>query len=143
MMNKMMRKSILAGAVLALALGSAQARRAAVPMVEPDRVVVATAEKPISADAMQQAIINGGASHDWTVVAKTPEKVTLRHVRKEIEATVDVSYDATGFKIQYVSSANLDSSGSGANAQIHPTYNNWIKNLNQSISLAATQQAGR
>ena len=135
---KMMNKSALAALVLVVATGVAQAR-GVVPIVEPSRVAITQADKPLPADAIQRAIVAGGAVQGWMAVSQEPGQMTLRYAKSNYEAVVRVDFDGTGFQIHYVSSMGLKATGSGADASIHPNYNRWIESLNRTITLEASR----
>lgn len=52
-------------------------------------------------------------------------------VRKH-HATINIPYNTQSYSINYVSSLNLDDSGSG---KIHRNYNRWVNGLNQAIQI--------
>ena len=133
-MNK--SKKILAAAALVLAAAGAQAVRGSVPLVERPRVeLLANDGKAGSVERVRAAVVKGGETHHWTVQDEQPGQLTLRQQKGAIELLVKVRYDAQGYQTQYVSSTGLyyEQTADGG-AKIHPTYNNWMKNLDSAIA---------
>ncbi|MBB3194250.1 hypothetical protein [Roseateles terrae] len=136
-----MMKKMMAGLALALVFGAVQAR-STVPLVEPERVVVAATADALTAEQVKQAIVRGGAKHEWTVVREEAGKVQLKYIKQnKHEVVVDVSYDTTGFQIRYVGSTNMKYEQANGTAMIHPFYNTWVSNLSRSISTEAATLA--
>lgn len=123
-------KTAMIALSLGLALGTAQARDE--PMLVPERVSLA-AKPELTQVKLHDALVRAGARRNWTVQNDAPGELTLKQSRNgKHEATVKISYDATGYQLAYVNSYNLN-----ANAEkqrIHPTYNMWIRNLSADIS---------
>lgn len=131
-------KRIIAALSLLVLMGVAQARMT-VPLVEPERVALASGTATLPPDAMKQSIIRGGAQHGWTVTADVPGKLTLKYNKQDKhEVVVDVSYDGQGFQIRYVSSTNMKFEVVDGVRKIHPFYNNWITNLSRAIAAQAS-----
>ncbi|MCV2368084.1 hypothetical protein [Roseateles oligotrophus] len=133
-------KKVLLAVALASLMGAAQAARSPVALVEPARVVLAsatsTAAQTPTMEQVKSAIIKGGVVHDWMLASDEPGKLRLKFNKQDKhEVVVDVSYDPSGFQIRYVSSVNMQYATSGAGAIIHPFYNKWIGSLSQSILL--------
>jgi len=128
----------VAAVLLALAAGMAQAR-SAVPLQQPERVLLAAPTgQALSQAQVRQAIVQGGAQHGWTVAADTANTVQLRFAKEgKHVVVVDVTYDAGGFQIRYVSSVDMKYEQRGDVAVIHPFYNRWIDNLSRSITAQA------
>jgi len=129
-------KRILIATALVLAALSAQAVRSSVPLVERPRVeLLANDGKAGAAERVRAAIVRGSEVHHWTLQDEQPGQLTLRQQRGAIELLVKVSYDALGYQTQYVSSTGLyyEQTADGG-AKIHPTYNNWMKNLDSAIA---------
>jgi len=120
---------------LALAAGTAHASRRAVPLIEPARVELATGanENP---EVVKDAIIAGGAARGWVAVSSDPGKLRLKYDKQggKHEVVVDVTYDAKGYQLKYVSSFNMKYENGANGPMIHPFYNKWIDNLIQSIA---------
>jgi len=129
-------KTIVCALALSLSLGLAQARSAE-PLIEPSRVVLVSGQDR-SLDQLKQAIVRGGARHNWTLAKEEPGKLTLKYNKQnKHEVVVEVSYDLEGFQIRYVSSVNMKHDS--ATGEIHPFYNKWVANLSQAISTEINQ----
>ncbi len=127
-------KQLLVAASLGLALGTAQARDE--PMWNPDRVSVQQ-NANITADSLRVAIIRGGARRNWQLLDEAPGEVRLKQSRQgKHEATVKVTYDATGYQLSYANSYNLNADVE--RQRIHPTYNMWLRNLSGDIASEIT-----
>jgi len=119
---------------LALAAGVAQAR-SAVLLIEPARVELAVGANQ-NAEAVKDVIIAGGAERGWSVVTSDPGRVRLKYDKHngKHEVVVDITYDARGYQLRYVSSFNMKYEN-GPNGQlIHPFYNKWVEGLMQAIA---------
>lgn len=121
--------SLLLAAVLAAACGPAIAGKQD-PMVIPvyEKVESTNGIAPTAA-RIKAAIIHAGKSRGWTVTDSEPGKVTLRYAPRTHEVIVAVRYDANGFKIEYVSSREMNYEIKRGTPEIHGNYNRWIRNL--------------
>lgn len=135
-------KKIAAGLALAALLGVAHART--VPLVEQERVALVSTGAALTPELVKQSIVRGGARYEWTVVNEQPGKIQLKHNKQnKHEVTVEVSYDASGFQIRYVSSVNLNYSEKNGAPVIHSIYTIWLANLTRAITAeAGTPAAG-
>jgi hypothetical protein len=97
-----------------------------VPAYEP---VESTNGIPPSAARIKAAIIHAGKTRGWAVVDSEPGRVTLRYAPRTHEVVVAVRYDANGFKIEYVSSREMNYEIKRGAPRIHGNYNRWIGNL--------------
>lgn len=104
------------------------------PMVVPvyERVESTNGIAP-SAARIKAAIIHAGKSRGWTVADSEPGRVTLRYAPRTHEVVVAVRYDANGFKIEYVSSREMNYEIKRGTPEIHGNYNRWIRNLANDI----------
>lgn len=151
-------KQLALALALAATMGTAWARSA--PLVEPERVLLPSAEgQSRGAQAVRAAIVAGSESLGWTVVSDEPGKLRLKYNKQgKHEAVIDAVYDADGYQLRYVDSVNLNYRPTGeaprfgaargyadpapaspaeTGPQIHPNYNRWIANLIKTIRLAA------
>jgi hypothetical protein len=76
-----------------------------------------------------QQIRRAGASLGWRMQDIRPGVIRAVYTRGSHQAVVDVVFDPRTFSIRYVSSLDLNYDG----AQIHPTFNGWVRNLEQAI----------
>ena len=127
-------KKMVVGMILASLVGVSQAR-SAVPLVEPDRVVLVAGQSALTPDQVKQAIVRGSAKLGWTVASDEPGKLRLKYNKQnKHEVVVDVSYDNAGFQVRYVNSVNMKYEQVNGVAHIHPFYNTWVSNLSRAIS---------
>ncbi len=126
-------RAILLAASLCVVTAVASARSAV--MVDLGRQSIST-PSPLTTKAVHDAIIAGGSRHSWQVVGDKAGVLTLETDSRDHQAVVDVAYDATGYKITYKSSTNLNYEQSEKRTTIHPKYNKWIEELNSSIHSA-------
>lgn len=130
------RSSALAiGAVLALALHSGAAHARAEALYDAPQVVFSGAYVP-TAPQVRDRIIQAGQSLGWVVTREAPGVVELQYDKQQGKhmAAIAVRYDHAGYKIDYVTSYNLNYAEVDGNRRIHPNYNRWIRNLMQRIS---------
>ncbi|TXD78753.1 hypothetical protein FUT87_21190 [Mitsuaria sp. TWR114] len=131
-------KKMVVGLILASLVGVSQAR-SAVPLVEPDRVVLVAGQSALTPDQVKQAIVRGSAKLGWTVASDEPGKLRLKYNKQnKHEVVVDVSYDNAGFQVRYVNSVNMKYEQVNGVAHIHPFYNTWVSNLSRAISSEAS-----
>lgn len=88
---------------------------------------------PVSAARVKAAILHAGKIRGWTALEGEPGRVILRYTPRTHEVVVAVRYDANGFKIEYVSSREMNYEIKNGKAEIHGNYNRWIRNLSQDI----------
>ena len=126
-------KKMVVGLILASLVGVSQAR-SAVPMVEPDRVVLVAGQSALTPDQVKQAIVRGSAKLGWTVASDEPGKLRLKYNKQnKHEVVVDISYDNAGFQVRYVNSVNMKYEQVNGVAHIHPFYNTWVNELRTAI----------
>ncbi len=133
--------------LLALCASTARAGKHDV-MVVPGYQTVATPNgiSP-SAARIKAAILHAAKKRRWEVVSTEPGKVTLRYAPRTHEAIVAVRYDDKGFKIEYVSSKELNYEVRKNSTRIHGNYNIWINNLAEAIQtsevLSVPEEGGK
>lgn len=134
MITKLRLKQVLVAASLGLTLGTAVARDE--PMWNPERVTVQS-QANLTQDSLRVALIRAGARRNWTVQDDAPGELRLKQSRNgKHEATVKITYDATGYQLSYADSYNLNVDVS--RQRIHPTYNMWLRNLSADIASEVT-----
>ncbi|WP_374675233.1 hypothetical protein [Ideonella sp.] len=122
---------------LAAALGTAHGRDA--PMVQPGRVLLATADGQASGTpAVRAAILKGAQGLGWMLGAEEPGKLTLKFNKQgKHEVVIAAVYDDKGYELTYVDSTNMNfSRHADGSMEIHPNYNRWIANLIKHIATA-------
>jgi hypothetical protein len=118
------RSSLVLAGILVALLGGC--RSANIYNVSAAPVV---ANKPVTLDDMQKAIVRAGAALGWQM--KPVETGLIEgtlHLRTHM-AKVHIKYDTTNYSITYKDSSNLDYDGTN----IHKNYNGWIQNLDKAI----------
>jgi len=128
-------KYLIAPLMLALALAAAPAAAKVDELHEAQRVVVVGSRgKSTTAAQVHDAIATAGTPRGWMLVDDQPGRVTLRNViRGKHTVVVAVDYDAEGFRIDYVSSENLNYREKNGRRYIHPKYMQWTAQLAQDI----------
>ncbi|MBK0400871.1 hypothetical protein H0I76_16850 [Limibaculum sp. M0105] len=127
-------KSLLPGAILALALAIGGCRAAPIYNAEDVAYTAApsTTAQGFTLDDYRAAIIRAGAKRGWAFTDEGPGHLVGNvAVRNKHFATVDVLFDTEEFSIEYKSSRNLNYDAS--RGEIHPNYNSWISNLQNDI----------
>ena len=115
---------VLAGIVVALLGGC---RSAAIYNVSAEPVV---ANKPVSMDDVQKAIVRAGAGLGWQMKPVEPGLIVGTLNLRTHMAMVDIRYDTKTYSITYKdSSSDLYYDGKS----IHKNYNGWIQNLDRGI----------
>lgn len=123
------RSALVAAGIAVALLGGC--RSAAIYNVQASPVV---ANKKVTMDDMQKAIVRAGAGLGWQMKAVKPGEIlgTL-HLRTHV-AVVDIRYNTKEYSITYKDSTNLDYDGTN----IHKNYNGWIQNLDNGIRVQIT-----
>jgi hypothetical protein len=81
-------------------------------------------------------IRRAGAGLGWVMQEQGPGLMRGTLNLRTHQAVVDIPYDTRRFSIRYVSSANLDYTGS----TIHRNYNTWVRNLQNAIVVQSGAQ---
>lgn len=83
----------------------------------------------ITMEQVKDAIIRAGSGLGWHMRPVEPgHMIGTLSVRSHM-AKVDITYDTDSYDITYKDSSNLNKKGD----KIHPNYNGWIQNLDNSI----------
>jgi hypothetical protein len=103
-------------------------------MQEFDNLPITTADgKQPSGEQIRKAIVQAGASRDFTSAVQPGNKVRLTYARRDHSLVVEVVFTAKSYSIRYVDSANLGYGMEGGRPVIHPNVNKWLNNLRQGI----------
>ncbi|RJX30786.1 MAG: hypothetical protein C4516_08510 [Oxalobacter sp.] len=114
-------------------------------VVNHDNIPLTTAgKKTLSTTDIQNLIIEAGRSmrRPWSIESQSPGKLLATlNVRGKHTVMVDITYSTTHYSIQYKDSVNMSHAVCEGYAFIHPNYNQWVKQLKESIDnkLAAFQ----
>lgn len=120
-----------------LAASSAHAQRPLVPIVDRPNVPVVTASgKPLSQEALKQAIISGGANgpRRWLVVPEADGK-TLKgtYIVRQHTVVVQIVPESNSYSVKYADSSNMKYALDNGKPVIHPFYNDWVDQLIRAI----------
>ena len=116
-------------AVIALSLQSGAALARTADLYDAPKVLSVSAT-PLEATQTRDRIVAGGQALGWAVTREEPGLVELSFDKQgKHQVTVAVRYDQTGYKIDYVTSFNLNYEELGGVRKIHPNYNRWVLNL--------------
>jgi hypothetical protein len=127
----------LAVGAAVLAASSAHAQRAPVPIVDLPNVPVVTASgKPLSQEALKQAIISGGANgpRRWLIVPEGDGK-TLKgtYIVRQHTVVVQIVPGSNSYSVKYADSSNMKYAVEYGKPVIHPFYNDWVDQLVRAI----------
>lgn len=124
-------RHIALGVVMAVAVGSAMARNTEI--YEPPKMLWASAAEPTQ-QQLRDRIVAAGQSLGWVVNKEEAGRLELLYDKQgKHQVTIAVQYDATGYKIDYLNSVNLDFAEANGVRRIHPNYNRWVRNLMKRI----------
>jgi hypothetical protein len=87
------------------------------------------ANKPVTLEDVQKAIVRAGATLGWQMKLVKPGLIVGTLNLRGNMAKVDINYDTKAYSITYKDSSGLNYDGS----TIHKNYNGWIENLNNGI----------
>ena len=129
-------RMLLAVAAL-IAAATAHAQRALVPIVDRPNVPAVTASgKPLSQEALKQAIISGGANgpRRWLIVAEGDGK-TLKgtYIVRQHTVVVQIVPGSNSYSVKYADSSNMKYTVYDGKPVIHPFYNDWVDQLIRAI----------
>lgn len=119
----------LLAVVVALSLQSGAALARTADLYDAPKVLSVSAT-PLDVAQMRDRIVAGGQALGWAVTREEPGLVELSFDKQgKHQVTVAVRYDPAGYKIDYVTSFNLNYEELGGVRKIHPNYNRWVLNL--------------
>ncbi len=85
----------------------------------------------VTREQVKNAILVACEDRGWVAKEKDNSTISAKLLKKgTYEVYVDIVYDETNYKIEYVNSVNLRAKGN----RIHPAYNRWVDFLNKSIN---------
>jgi hypothetical protein len=124
--------------LIAILFASAGAcARGTVPVVNfEDNQITTGSGKTLAAEEVRKLITAAAGAKRWTVTAAGREKMQATLNVRSHAVVVDVAYTATSYSIRYVDSTNLNYEFDAAGGKIHPSYNNWVKQLKQAIDFS-------
>ena len=130
-------KNWIAALLLAplLAFSQVSHARPSEPLQSPQQATLTpSASGPAAIGRVHDVIISAGGKHGWHVAGDKPGELTLHNdVRGKHEVEVNVFYDSSNVRVEYVSSDDLDYHMRDGVAYIHPKYNEWVHVLLKDI----------
>ena len=119
------------GLAMVLVVGTATARNTEI--FEPPQTPWMQSEAPTQAQ-MRDRIVAAAQSLGWVMTKDEPGRLELYYDKQgKHQVTIAVQYNNAGYKIDYLSSVNLDFVEADGVRKIHPNYNRWIRNLMKKI----------
>lgn len=111
--------------------------RASVPIVNYNDVPLSTtSSKGVPLNQVKKAIVAAAAVKGWTVEDKGLGKMTATlTVRHKHTVVVLITYTTTSFSINYVDSTDMKYGIRHGEPSIHPYYNEWVKELEETIQV--------
>ncbi len=85
--------------------------------------------KTVTVQEVRGAILRAALSKNWQVVEETDQKITLKYVKKVHVAVCDVTYSEK----EYTITINPMTTLLRGDNEVHPKYNQWIRNLDKQI----------
>lgn len=120
--------TLVVGSLMLVSTGVVNARCSAIQSITTPIAV----GHPVTMENVRTAIVKGGLSKGWTVDSEVPGKVTLIFIKSNVHvAACDVSYNTNEYSITINSKTNLTRDCDSG--EVHPKYNQWIRNLNKHI----------
>jgi hypothetical protein len=120
----------IVGLILAASFIVLAGCRAAAPIYDVVAAPVVTS-KPVTMEAVRNAIVMAGSGLGWRMEPRTPGTITGVLDLRDHRAVVEVTYDTKTYNIKYKDSSNLNYSGTS----IHKNYNGWVENLDKAIRI--------
>ena len=85
----------------------------------------------VTREQVKGAILTACEQRGWIAKEKDNSTISAKLLKNGIyEVYIDIVYNETNYKIEYVDSVNLRARGN----RIHPAYNRWVDFLNKSIN---------
>ncbi len=94
-----------------------------------DQPIAPSGGKPRTLEEVKSAIVSAGEFRSWTMKDIAPGHLEGIRRLSVIIAVVDIKYSTTSYSITYKDSSQLNYDGK----QIHMTYNDWVKELQEGI----------
>ena len=85
--------------------------------------------KSVTTQEVHDAILRAALSKNWQVVNDANRKITLKYVKKVHVAACDVKYNTKEYSITINPMTTLLRD----NNEVHPKYNQWVRNLDKQI----------
>jgi len=124
-LNQLKNVVVAVGAV-ALTIGCVSV---VAPVSNVERQPISASKPSLTLDEVGNAIVRAGASLSMTMQKVRPGLITATYTPRGLSATMEIRYDTRQYSITYKDSQGLKYDGS----QIHKTYNNWVRSLDNRI----------
>jgi hypothetical protein len=121
-----LRNTVVAVGAVALTIGCVSV---VAPVSNLENQPVSVNKPSVTLDEVGNAIVRAGASLSMTMRKVRPGLITATYTPRELSATMEIRYDSKQYSITYKDSQGLKYDGS----QIHKTYNNWVRSLDDRI----------
>jgi len=116
--------------VLIIVVGIAACTSKPIYNVDSDSFGTPTAPLSVRAEQIRRAALGLG----WQVENVGPGEMKCALNLRDHQAVVAINYTPTNYSIRYLSSANLDYTGT----EIHRNYNGWVQNLEKQIRIQSS-----
>lgn len=129
-------QALVFGAAVAVS-SAAQAQRSPVAIIDrPNVSAVSAGGRPVSAEALREAIIGGGANgpRKWSIVPHGDGNA-LRgtYMVRTHTVVVDIVPGSGSYSLKYADSSNMKYGVDFGKPVIHPFYNDWVDQLIRAI----------
>ena len=89
----------------------------------------------LTVEQVRQAVLDGAKVRGWKTEQVKPGFIVATYTKDKKTASVDILYDANGFRITMNDKTNMVEK----NGKVDGKYNQWVNNLNSDISNAAVK----
>jgi hypothetical protein len=129
-----MKRFLLLLALAFLALSGQVHARGTVPVVNYENVQLAGGSgKPLSVDAVKQAIRTAAAAKSWAVTPDGDALTATLVVRNKHTVVVGITVSGDKYSLQFKDAVNMNVTERDGLKLIHPFYNRWVQELNEAI----------
>ena len=128
----------VAFAALVVVFSSSAFARNPEPLVNYPSIPVATGSgKALTADQVCQTVRAAAEEKKWQVAVRPDGRLmaSLSWNSNKHTIVVEVACTDTSYSVMYLNSVNMKFSSDGSQMTIHPHYNRFVKELNDSISV--------
>lgn len=125
----------LATLIVATLLSLNASARETVAIVNHQDVAITTSSgKPVLAAQVKQAILAAASARNWSATNQGDGKIVATlNVRNKHTVTVDITYAADRYSLNYKDSTNMKYGDHDGMPVIHPYYNKWVQELQRAI----------
>ncbi len=130
-----MLKKVLLSVVLGTALLAVAACSTSKPIASYSGAIPAS----LTHEQVAEVIINAGNGRDWVMKRIDDNTISATYMARSHRVVCNVVFDSVSYKIEYVSSVNMEAK----DGSIHRNYNRWANNLRHDIEIALLQADAR